>query len=86
MAVLFYIYLFFIGDSFLSIIMVMCLATPEQNATLTREPNPTSASPDRTPGNMVYVTGFGWIESQGPNHVEYAKDMYENGNKIGIME
>lgn len=36
-------------------------------------------------GDMVYVEGFGWIESQGPNHVEYADDMYENGNKIGIM-
>lgn len=33
----------------------------------------------------VYVPGFGWIESQGPNHAEYAEDMYENGNKIGIM-
>ncbi len=36
-------------------------------------------------GDMVYVEGFGWIESQGPNHVEYAEDMYENGNKIGVM-
>ena len=36
--------------------------------------------------DMVYVPGFGWIESQGPNHVEYAEDMYENGNKIGIMD
>ena len=35
--------------------------------------------------SMVYVEGFGWIESQGPNHVEYAEDMYENGNKIGSM-
>ena len=35
--------------------------------------------------DMVYVPGFGWIESQGPNQVEYAEDMYENGNKIGIM-
>ncbi len=34
---------------------------------------------------MVYVPGFGWIQSEGPNHVEYAEDMYENGNKIGIM-
>ena len=34
---------------------------------------------------MVYVPGFGWIESQGPNQVTYAADMYENGNKIGIM-
>lgn len=31
---------------------------------------------------MVYVPGFGWLKSQGPNHAE---DMYENGNKIGIM-
>ena len=34
---------------------------------------------------MVYVPGFGWIQSEGPNHVEYAEDMYENGNKIGTM-
>ena len=40
---------------------------------------------DLQPGDMVYVEGFGWIESQGPNLVEYAEDMYENGNKIGIM-
>ena len=33
--------------------------------------------------DKVYVPGFGWIESQGANHVEYAEDMYENGNKIG---
>ena len=35
--------------------------------------------------DMVYVPGFGWIESQGPNQATYAEDMYENGNKIGIM-
>ena len=46
-----------------------------------QEPIPT----DGTPGNMVYVPGFGWLESQGPNHCEYAEDIYENGNKIGIM-
>lgn len=57
---------------------------------------PTQSEPELTPEpelesnkssseNMVYVEGFGWIESQGPNHVEYAEDMYENGNKIGIM-
>ena len=36
-------------------------------------------------GDMAYVPGFGWIESQGPNQVIYADNMYENGNKIGIM-
>ena len=57
---------------------------PEQNTTPQQEPEPTPA-PDSAPDNMVYVPGFGWIESQGPNHAEYAEDMYENGNKIGIM-
>lgn len=60
-------------------------ASPEQNATPPQETEPAPASPDSAPDNMVYVPGFGWIESQGPNHAEYAEDMYENGNKIGIM-
>ena len=59
-------------------------APSEQNATPQQEPEPAPA-PDSEPDNMVYVPGFGWIESQGPNHAEYAEDMYENGNKIGIM-
>ena len=57
---------------------------PEQDVTPPQEPEPTPA-PDSEPDNMVYVPGFGWVESQGPNHAEYAEDMYENGNKIGIM-
>ena len=59
-------------------------APSEQDATPQQEPEPTPV-PDSKPDNMVYVPGFGWIESQGPNHAEYAEDMYENGNKIGIM-
>ena len=59
--------------------------TPVQPA----QPEPKSATEpianDNELADMVYVPGFGWIESQGPNHVEYAEDMYENGNKIGIM-
>ena len=57
---------------------------PEQDATPQQEPEPAPA-PDSEQDNIVYVPGFSWIESQGPNHVEYAEDMYENGNKIGIM-
>lgn len=49
------------------------------------EPPAVQTSIEPPSGNTVYVEGFGWIESQGPNHVEYAEDMYENGNKIGIM-
>ena len=59
--------------------------TPVQPA----QPEPKSAPEpivnDNELADMVYVPGFGWIESQGSNHVEYAEDMYENGNKIGIM-
>ena len=57
---------------------------PEQDATPPQQPEPAPA-PDSAPDNMVYVPGFGWVESQGPNHAEYAEDMYENANKIGIM-
>lgn len=59
-------------------------APSEQDATPQQEPEPAPV-PDNEPDNMVYVPGFGWIESRGPNHVEYAENMYENGNKIGIM-
>ena len=57
----------------------------EKTAEQKHEPEVVPASPNTAPDNMVYVPGFGWLESQGPNHVEYAEDMYENGNKIGIM-
>ena len=60
-------------------------ATPEQNATPSQEPEPAPVSSNSTPDNMVYVPGFGWLENQGPNHCDYAADMYENGNKIGRM-
>ena len=51
----------------------------------TPEPGTEQAVVDQQSNDMVYVPGFGWIESQGPNRVEYAADMYENGNKIGTM-
>ncbi len=49
------------------------------------EPIPELEVTDNSSENMVYVPGFGWIENQGPNQATYAEDMYENGNKIGIM-
>ncbi len=51
----------------------------------TPEPPAAQTTIEPQTGNMVYVPGFGWIEHQGPNHADYAADMYENGNKIGIM-
>ena len=66
---------------------------PEKTSETVSEPvpDPTPEPPavqttfEPQTGNMVYVPGFGWIENQGPNHADYAADMYENGNKIGIM-
>ena len=49
------------------------------------ESAPEQIANDNQLADMVYVPGFGWIQSEGPNHVEYAEDMYENGNKIGTM-
>ena len=65
-------------------------SAPEMISEPAPEPAPelTPEAPAAQPmqsGDVVYVEGFGWIESQGPNRVEYAADMYENGNKIGIM-
>ena len=62
-------------------------AQPEPIQVQSTQPEPDSKPEvsDSNLENMVYVEGFGWIESQGPNQVEYAEDMYENGNKIGSM-
>ena len=39
-----------------------------------------------TKDGMVYVEGFGLITDEGEGSGIYADDMYENGNKIGIMD
>ena len=59
--------------------------TPEPSPAPTSKQSVAQATIEPQSGDMVYVEGFGWIESQGPNRVEYAADMYENGNKIGTM-
>ena len=56
-------------------------SAPEQAA----EPPVAKTTIEPPSGGMVYVPGFGWIQSEGPNHAEYAADTYENGNKIGSM-
>ena len=56
-------------------------SAPEQAA----EPPVAKTTIEPPSGGMVYVPGFGWIQSEGPNHAEYAADMYETGNKIGSM-
>lgn len=49
------------------------------------EPTPAQTVVDSQPSDMVYVPGFGWLESQGEGTVIHDDMMYENGNKVGIM-
>jgi hypothetical protein len=49
------------------------------------EPTPPQPSKELHPGDKVYVAGFGWVEYKGPNHSKDGTDIYENGNKIGII-
>lgn len=58
-----------------------------QTSTKNSEPEPTMPQPSKElrPGDKVYVAGFGWVEYEGPNHCEDGTDIYENGNKIGII-
>ncbi|WP_321022860.1 DUF6550 family protein [Enterocloster bolteae] len=39
-----------------------------------------------TQNGKIYVPGFGWIDEIGEAQGTVAEDMYENGNKIGIMD
>ena len=59
----------------------------EQSPTKNSAPEPTPPQPPKElqPGDKVYVAGFGWVEYEGPNRCEDGTDIYENGNKIGIM-
>ena len=53
------------------------------------EPDPAENQTPKTgdtKDGMVYVEGFGWITDEGEGSGTYADDMYENGNKIGIMD
>ena len=57
--------------------------TPAKNSA--PEPTPPQPPKELQPGDKVYVAGFGWVEYEDPNHCEDGADIYENGNKIGIM-
>lgn len=55
---------------------------PEETTT---QANDTPKTGDTRDG-MVYVEGFGWLPDEGAGSGTVADDMYENGNKIGIMD
>ena len=51
------------------------------------EPSPDTPQAGDISGNQIYVPGFGWVENHGGGGSgTVAEDMYENGNKIGIMD
>lgn len=51
------------------------------------EPAPAPDTPQggETQNGKIYLPGFGWVTDTGANGTT-AEDMYENGNKIGIMD
>ena len=50
------------------------------------KPQPTEPAGGSTnDAGQVYVPGFGYVTPSGPNDGGTLNDMYENGNKIGIM-
>lgn len=57
--------------------------TPAKNSA--PELTPPQPPKELQPGDKVYVAGFGWVEYEDPNLCEDGTDIYENGNKIGIM-
>lgn len=57
------------------------------------EPEATKPPADDTPSHgdtkdgMIYIDGFGWVPNEGGGGSgSTADDMYENGNKVGIMD
>ena len=45
----------------------------------------TSPAEVQPQNGMVYVPGFGYLQSEGPGEWSVSENMYENGNKVGTM-
>ena len=58
--------------------------TYEETPTVTPTETEPAAGSTNSSG-QVYVPGFGYVENSGANEGGTLDDMYENGNKIGIM-
>ena len=58
--------------------------TYEETPTVTPTETEPAAGSTNSSG-QVYVPGFGYVENSGANQGGTLDDMYENGNKIGIM-
>jgi len=57
----------------------------ETPPTYTKEQT-TVTEPTDPQGGEGYLPGFGYIESSGEGTATVNEDMYENGNKVGIMD
>ena len=60
-----------------------------EHVVMPTEPTPTPGEPQAgdTQNGQIYVPGFGWVENHGGGGSGTTlDDMYENGNKIGIMD
>lgn len=55
----------------------------EEVAATTQSDQPQGGETNRS--GQTYFPGFGWVDGTGNAIGETAEDMYENGNKIGIM-
>ena len=61
---------------------------PTSEESITEPPEkcaPISVAEVQQQNDMVYVPGFGYLQSEGPGEWSVSEDMYENGNKVGIM-
>lgn len=58
----------------------------KEQTTVTTKPDDTPKMGDTNAAGQIYVEGFGWVTPSGPNDGGTLDDMYENGNKIGIMD
>lgn len=65
-------------------------AAQEHEAVVQPDEPPTKANEPQagdTQNGQIYIPGFGWVEDHGGGGAgTVADDMYENGNKIGIMD
>lgn len=60
---------------------------PQQSQTEQPPENSDSPQHGEIRGDKMYVDGFGWVDYNGGGTIEIpAPDIYENGNKIGIMD
>jgi hypothetical protein len=63
--------------------------TPVEHDKVTKPQGSTSSSTpksgDKNDKGQIWVPGFGWVDNSGENVGTKAGDMYENGNKIGVM-